>query len=147
MPTNPTKQNPQIGAGPGNQPKWWTDQHTQNWDRIKDQQRKDWESASAASSGVVHADTDMSKHKPGAQAGQTGAQTGTPGTQVKWNDAESAMRYGHGAQSQYGKEHHEWNDSLEGKLKQEWLDLKSGKTWQEVKDAVRRGFESGRRKG
>lgn len=146
-PSNPSKANPQTGAGPTNKPTWWADQHLKDWDRIKDQQKRDWESGSKAG-GAIHADTDVSGKAKSVESGSKtgGAQTGTSaGKPMNWHDAEPAVRYGHGAHKQYGKEHHDWDDKLENRLKSEWNDLKSGRTWQEVKDAVRRGWDAARR--
>ena len=53
------------------------------------------------------------------------------------------MRYGYGASRQYSTDA-AWDDRLEAKLKEEWNDLKSGRTWDEMKSAVRRGWDAAR---
>ena len=58
-----------------------------------------------------------------------------------WNNVEEGYRYGVGARSQYGANQGDWNDGVEGKLREEWGDMRSGRTWDEVKMAVRRGWE------
>lgn len=63
----------------------------------------------------------------------------------QWSRSEPGMRYGYGARAQYASEM-EWTDKLEAKLREEWNDLKSGKTWDEVKAAVRRGWDAARSK-
>lgn len=59
-----------------------------------------------------------------------------------WSRVESSYRYGVGAREQYGQE--DWSDRVESKLREEWDDLKSGRTWDEVKSAVRRGWDRAR---
>lgn len=66
-------------------------------------------------------------------------------SEEQWGRSESGMRYGYGAASQY-KSETDWTDKVEAKLKEEWNDLKTGKTWDEVKTAVRQGWDGARRK-
>jgi hypothetical protein len=63
----------------------------------------------------------------------------------QWTSSEDGMRYGYGAASQYHTEPN-WTDKVEAKLKEEWTDLKTGRTWDEVKTAVRNGWDAARRK-
>jgi hypothetical protein len=62
----------------------------------------------------------------------------------QWTRNEPGIKYGYGAATQYTNEM-DWSDRLEMKLREEWNDLKTGKTWDEVKSAVRRGWDSARR--
>lgn len=62
-----------------------------------------------------------------------------------WDADEPAVRYGYGASNQYKSAHAEW-DKAEAKLKEEWNDLKSGRTWDEIKGAVRKGWDAARGK-
>lgn len=61
-----------------------------------------------------------------------------------WESNEPAVRYGYGASRQYQGAHASWDDRAEAKLKEEWTDLKSGRTWEEIKDAVKRGWDAAR---
>ncbi len=61
-----------------------------------------------------------------------------------WDTNEHAVRYGYGASRQYKASHADWDDKAEAKLKEEWNDLKSGRTWEEIKGAVRRGWDAAR---
>ncbi|EYF06344.1 hypothetical protein [Chondromyces apiculatus] len=126
-------------------PAWWNDEKTTAWDRVKEALRRDWEQTKA----------DFTKHQ-GQELNQDVGDTvkqavgkepipppGMPN--VDWDHVEPGMRYGWGAASHY-KDEADWDDRVEGKLKEEWNDLKSGRTWDETKDAVRRGWDSARRK-
>jgi len=135
----------------GTNPSWWNDSHNSAWDRTKDAMRRDWEQT-RHDFGSTHArdlDQDVDntvKQAVGAERIPAGNQ---PNRDDDWSAHEPAVRYGYGAYGQYGRENDrevQWGDSVEGKLKQEWSDLKHGRTWDEAKDAVRRGWDSARRK-
>jgi hypothetical protein len=123
-------------------PRWWNDEHTSAWDRIKAAFRRDWEQTK----------NDLSFKKAGRDLDQDVGDTvkQAAGKQPVMTDdydrLEPAMRYGYGASNYYRDDKDDWDDRTEGKLRQEWNDLKSGQTWDEVKGHVRRGWEWGRRK-
>ncbi len=129
----------------GISPRWWNEQTTSGWDRVKEALRRDWEQTKADFS-------DTKGQELNQDAGDTVKQAlgkqpipprGAPNSD--WDQVEPGLRYGWGAASQY-QEHTDWDDNVESKLKEEWNDLKSGRTWDEIKGSVRRGWESARRK-
>ena len=67
-----------------------------------------------------------------------------PNRDDDWNNVEEGYKYGVGARSQYGAQYSQWDDRVESKLREEWSDLKAGRTWDEVKAAVRGGWETSR---
>lgn len=70
----------------------------------------------------------------------------TLGNKGDWSHIEPAMRYGHGAYSQYGKEHGEWNDQVHDKLRSEWSQHGTSHPWESIKQFVRKGWDAARRK-
>ena len=131
-----------------NNPKWWNKEHDSAWDRVKDAMKRDWEQTkSDLTGGRKGRDLDQDvddtvKQAAGKQAIPPTPMKNPPDVDDKdWKRVEDDYRYGVGARQQYGNEHRDWDDNLEGKLKEEWGDLKSGRTWDEVKSSVRRGWE------
>ena len=133
-----------------NQPKWWSEKHTSAWDRVKAAMKRDWEQTKAdVSSKGRELNQDVGdtvkqaagkQHIPPANvANPRDASDIESGKDSDWNRVESSYRYGVGAREQYGSE--DWNDRVESKMREEWNDLKSGRTWDEVKSAVRRGWD------
>jgi hypothetical protein len=125
-------------------PKWWNEEHESTWGRVKAAMKRDWEQTKAdVSSKGRDLDQDVGdtvKQAAGKQPIPPMSQR-TKDEGDEWNRAEEGYRYGVGARSQYGHEHSQWDDKLEGKLKEEWGDMKSGRTWDEVKSTVRRGWD------
>ena len=124
-------------------PKWWNEEHESTWGRVKAAMKRDWEQTKADLSSKGR-DLDQDVDDTVKQA--MGKQNIPPPTQPNrddddWNNVEEGYRYGVGARSQYGTEHADWDDRLEGKLRNEWGDMRSGRTWDEVKSAVRRGWD------
>jgi len=129
----------------GNNPKWWNDQTTSSWDRIKEALRRDWEQTKADFSNTKGQELNQDAGDTLKQAAgkQPLPPSGVPNSD--WDQAEPGLRYGWGAANQY-QDHADWDDRVESKLKEEWNDLKSGRTWDEAKSFVRRGWDSARRK-
>jgi hypothetical protein len=125
-------------------PKWWNEEHESTWGRVKAAMKRDWEQTKADVSSKGR-DLDQDVGDTVKQA--AGKQPIPPISQAnknaddEWKQAEEGYRYGVGARSQYGSTHSQWDDRLEGKLSEEWRDMKSGRTWDEVKSAVRRGWD------
>jgi len=120
-------------------PKWWNEEHTSAWDRVKAALKRDWEQTKAD----FHAGgKDLDQDVPDTIKQAVGKQVIPPAGVPNWEEVEPAGRYGVGARNHYGE--HDWDDRLESKLKEEWSDLKSGRTWDEVKSVVRRGWERGK---
>ena len=125
-------------------PKWWNDEHESTWSRVKAAMKRDWEQTKADFSKTKGRELDQDVDDTVKQA--AGKQPIPPLNQPNrdeddWNRVEEGYRYGVGARSQYGTQYNEWDDRVESKLREEWGDLKSGRTWDEVKSAVRRGWD------
>jgi hypothetical protein len=132
-------------------PTWWSDKHTSAWDRVKDAFARDWEQTKADFSKTKGQELDQDvndtvKQAAGKQAipptGVPNAPKGGRGFDA-YEDAEPALRYGFGASSQFS-DYNAWDDRLENKLHGDWDALGTGSKWEQVKDAVRRGWERGR---
>ena len=126
-------------------PRWWDEQKAYGWERVKEALRRDWEQTKADF-------TDDKGQELNQDVGDTvkqalGKQPIPPryAPNSDWDQVEPGLRYGWGAASHYS-DHTDWDDRVERKLKEEWNDLKGGRTWDEAKSAVRRGWESARRK-
>jgi hypothetical protein len=125
-------------------PKWWNEEHESTWGRVKSAMKRDWEQTKAdVSSKGRELDQDVDDTVKQAMGKQAIPPLSQPNKDADddWKQAEEGYRYGVGARSQYGANGTQWDDRLEGKLKEEWGDMKSGRTWDEVKAAVRRGWE------
>jgi hypothetical protein len=132
-----------------NQPKWWSEKHTSAWDRVKAAIKRDWEQTKADLSSKgreLNQDVgDTVKQAAGKQPIPPAHVPNPPdiesGKDGEWTRDESSYRYGVGAREEYNSD---WDDRVESKLREEWDDLKSGRTWDEVKSAVRRGWDRAR---
>lgn len=124
-------------------PKWWNEEHEGTWDRVKAAMKRDWEQTKAdMSSKGRDLDQDVDDTVKQAMGKQSIPPPGQPNRDDdEWNRVEEGYRYGVGARSQYGSQHNDWDDRLESKLRDEWGDMRSGRTWDEVKSAVRRGWD------
>lgn len=125
-------------------PKWWNEEHESTWGRVKAAMKRDWEQTKAdVSSKGRELDQDVDDTVKQAMGKQAIPPISQPNKNADddWKRAEEGYRYGVGARSQYGRDYTDWDDRLEGKLKEEWRDMKSGRTWDEVKSAVRRGWD------
>ena len=142
------------------QPKWWTDEHTSTWGKVKDALHRDWEQTKKdLHLGGQELDqnvTDTVKQASGKEAIPAGGApntAATPGrettkrsTDLAWDDAEQPLMYGYGARKQYGAEHAQWDDKLETRLKGDWDSAgdKLGRKWDDVKQVVRHGYDRAR---
>lgn len=124
-------------------PKWWNEEHESTWSRVKAAMKRDWEQTKAdVSSKGRELDQDVDDTVKQAAGKQPIPPINQPNRDDDdWNRIEEGYRYGVGARSQYGTQHNDWDDRLEGKLREEWGDMRSGRTWDEVKAAVRRGWD------
>lgn len=124
-------------------PKWWNEEHESTWGRVKAAMKRDWEQTKAdVSSKGRELDQDVDDTVKQAAGKQAIPPLSQPNVEDDdWKRAEEGYRYGVGARSQYGREYSQWDDRLEGKLRGEWGEMKSGRTWDEVKAAVRRGWD------
>lgn len=124
-------------------PKWWNEEHESTWGRVKAAMKRDWEQTKAdMSSKGRDLDQDVDDTVKQAMGKQSIPPPGQPNRDDQdWNKVEEGYRYGVGARSQYGSQYNDWDDRLESKLRDEWGDMRSGRTWDEVKSAVRRGWD------
>jgi hypothetical protein len=135
-------------------PSWWNDKHSSGWERTKEALRRDWEQTKADfTDGGQELNQDVGdtiKQAAGKEAippaGIPNAPelTATSSTRRNdWGSVEPAMRYGYGARHHYSDV--DWSDDLELRLRRDWDETSSGSTWEQVKGAVRRGWESVKR--
>ena len=113
-------------------PRWWREDHTSAWTRVKEALRRDWEQ-------TKH---DFNKES-GIDRGQgvTDTVKQMAGKQPLWPSVEPALRYGYGAGYNYQDE----DFSLrENDLEKEWNEMYPGTQW--PRDYVLRGWEWSRRK-
>ena len=125
------------------QPAWYSkDTHGSAWERAKVAMKRDWEQTKndfgvAGTKDLGQDAGDTVKQAAGKEAIPAGS----------WDDAEAPLQYGYAARDQFGKEHgHAWNEKLEGSLKDEWEKGRDAtrKGWSDVKQFVRKGYESAR---
>jgi hypothetical protein len=135
-------ENPNLDRDRAASPRWWKDEHTSAWERVKAAFRRDWEQTKHDLS-FKKKGTDLDQDV-GDTIKQAAGKEPIPGHD--FDRLEPAVRYGHGASMYYRDDADDWDDHTESKLREEWNDLRSGKTWDEVKDHVRRGWAWGRRK-
>jgi hypothetical protein len=119
-------------------PKWWNDEYESTWSRVKTAMKRDWEQTKADVSSKGH---DMDQDVDDTVKQAAGKQAIPPMGMKNPDDDEDALRYGAGARKHYESAHREWDDRVESKMREEWTDLKTGRTWDEVKAAVRRGWD------
>jgi len=127
-------------------PRWWDDSHSSGWERAKEALRRDWEQTKAdVSDGGQELNQDVGDTLKQASGKQPIPPAGTPNRDsssrsfTDWNSAEPAVRYGYAARYYY--QDSEWNDELESKMRRDWDDTESGSTWEQVKSAVKRGWQ------
>ncbi|HVH44275.1 MAG TPA: hypothetical protein VM925_18110 [Labilithrix sp.] len=143
------------------QPKWWTKEHGSSWERVKEAMKRDWEQTkNDLHMGGRDLDQDVDdtvkqatgkdvippRSQPNAPGG-TDAKSVSGRGNLSWDDAEVPLAYGYGARQNYGSQHNEWDDRLEGTLKSEWESSSTGgmhRKWDEVKNLVRRGYDRAR---
>lgn len=135
-------------------PSWWNDDHSSSWERTKEALRRDWEQTKADfTDGGKELNQDVGdtlKQAAGKEAIPPAgipnpAESSTDSTRRHndWGSVEPALRYGYGARQHYSDV--DWSDDLELRLRRDWDETSSGSTWDQVKGAVRRGWESVKR--
>lgn len=147
-------------------PAWWSRDDDAAWDRARERVIRDWAAGLPAESSdrgtttgsvigdiVTHMTGHPDLHYPrgedhlGIATSETARSTaGMAPSRGDWRRAEPAIRFGHGAWNHYGGEHAVWSDALEETLRREWQTVGDGGAWDEVRDWVRRGWDSARRR-
>jgi hypothetical protein len=118
-------------------PRWWREDHTSAWTRIKEAMKRDWEQ-------TKHDFSKKSGQELNQDAGDTLKQMSGKEPVGEWNSVEPAMRFGYGAGNNY-KDDMAF-DAREKDLERDWNDMKPSRPWAESRDYVRRGWEWSRRK-
>jgi len=128
-------------------PKWWTDQHTSAWERVREALRRDWEQTkhdlSKKKGHELNQDVgDTVKQAAGKEAIPPNDGPNPPRVVGNWDDVEVPMGYGYGARLTYGQQYAGWDDKIEKRLHEDWdAQPGSGKEpWDRVKPWVQRGW-------
>ena len=131
-------------------PKWWSEEHSSAWDRVKAALKRDWEQTKNDLSSSKGRDLDQdvpdtvkqavgSKPIPPANVPNPPERRERP----EWKEAEAGARFGVGARKQY-KEHTEWDERLESRLRDEWNQLGTSQKWEQARAGVQSGWERGK---
>jgi hypothetical protein len=130
------------------QPAWWNEGHATAWDRVREAMRRDWEQTKQdlkmkGGHELNQNVGDTVKQAAGKEAIPNINNANPPKIIGDWNDIELPTEYGFAARAHY-KDHTGWNNDLELTLKSEWSAAsdKTGRAWDDVRDHVRRGYES-----
>jgi hypothetical protein len=131
-------------------PDWWTDAHSSNWERVKHAVRRDWEQTKGdLSDNGVDLNQGASDTIRQALGTQPIPHDGLPNPGPRhahasvWASFQAAVRYGYGARLHYKEDL--WDEKLTARLREEWRASNQPSTWEEVKEAVERGWHSARR--
>jgi hypothetical protein len=148
-------------------PHWWTRDHDADWQKSRETLRREWERSAtdpaedtgATTTGSALGDilTQMTGHPDlhyppgenhlGVSTSESAAATlGSAPSRDAWQRAEPAMRFGHAAYHQYGRDHPAWSEQLEVTLRREWQAMCGSDGWHEVRDWVRHGWDAARRR-
>jgi hypothetical protein len=112
-------------------PVWWVIEHDFAFDHVKRSIRQKWQGTRRT---VVT--TEGSNWKPRCAAAIASQNP------LSFAEAETAIRFGYGAQVEYGSSFRQWNDDLDFKLAREWLSTNPTQlpTWEQAREAVRYGW-------
>jgi hypothetical protein len=124
-------------------PKWYSAEHRDAWERVKAAFRRDWEQTKADFSDKkgLELNQDVGDTVKQAAGKEPVPPLSQPNRDEDWAKIEDGIRYGYSARQQYATDHTDWDARLENKLQQEWSDLKSGQSWDEMRGFVRRGWD------
>lgn len=110
-----------------NRPGWYTDEHDNNWDRVKAAFANDWE---------------QTKHDFGSDSARDLKQDATDtvkqaaGSRDAFENHEQAFRFGYAAQRQYRSQYPTWNNDLETRLRQDY-----GTEFDRDRDYIRHAYD------
>lgn len=113
-----------------NRPSWYTNEHDSQWDKVRTAFRNDWEQTKHDFGSKTAPDLNQ-------DAGDTirQATTGTDRSD-RFEDHESAFRFGHAAQSHYRSKYPTWNKDLETSLRNDY-----GSEFDRDRDYIRRAYD------
>lgn len=108
-------------------PKWYTNEHDNNWNRVKAAFQNDWEQTKH-DFGSKNA-RDLNQDVPDTVKQAAGAPDA-------FENHEQAFRFGYAAQSQYKKQYPSWNNELDTQLRRDY-----GADYDRDRDFIRRAYE------
>jgi hypothetical protein len=111
-----------------NRPAWYTDDHDNNWERVKGAFSRDWEQTKHDFGSKTARDLDQ-------DAGDTIKQA-AGSDDDSFDTREPAFRFGHAAQRQYQTQHATWNDDLDKNLRNDY-----GADYDRDKPYIRHAYE------
>jgi hypothetical protein len=130
------------------QPAWWNEAHANAWERVKEAMRRDWEQTKhdlhlKGGHELNQAMADTVKQAAGKEPMPPIDRANPPKVIGEWNDDELPLEYGYSARNHYGPDRN-WSEEMERALRREWEAGRapSRRGWDEVRDAVRHGYES-----
>lgn len=98
--------------------KWYTDEHTSTWERIKAAFRNDWEQTRHDFGSERARDLDQDVDDTVKQ--MSGKQSTYRFGEMDFNDMEPAFRYGYAARDHYGEQYPTWTPSLRDELRRDY---------------------------
>ncbi|MBN9689179.1 MAG: hypothetical protein J0M24_02985 [Verrucomicrobia bacterium] len=119
-------------------PTWWNSESESSWERIKAAFQRDWDQTKH-DLGAQKPDTDQGVGNTVRQA--AGKEPIPPRGQRAFADAETAVRFGHGARRHYGKKYPTWSPELEAQLRSDWRTSAPDSAWDEEAPYIRRGWD------
>jgi hypothetical protein len=130
------------------QPAWWNEHHASAWERVKEAMRRDWEQtrhdvAMKGGHELNQGVADTAKQAMGRERIPRDDRPNPPKVIGDWEDVELPLEYGFGARDEY-KQYSAWGPELERTLRSEWEKdrAKTGRDWTDVREHVKRGFET-----
>lgn len=110
-----------------NRPDWYTDDHDNSWERVKQAFRNDWEQ-------TKHDFGSKNARDLGQDVDDTVKQAA--GTDDAFENHEQAFRYGYAAQRQYKSKYPTWSNDLDNTLRGEY-----GENYELDRDYIRKAYE------
>ena len=112
-------------------------------EKVRKEQMKAAEASAKAAENIAEVRTKAAEKaaevREKAQDGIAKQQEKVAEARRDWSQAESAVRYGYGARTQYAGSN--WDNQLEDRLRREWTDLKNGTSWDDARSYVRHGWD------
>ena len=119
-------------------PKWWNNEHTSAWDRVKAAFKRDWDQTKHDFGGH---EPDTDQHVDDTVKQAAGKQPIPPRGQPTYEEVEDAYRFGFGARQHYGKKYATWDPQLQSQLETDWREIYSDRDWAKYRDSIRRGWD------
>ena len=110
-----------------NKPTWYTDEHDNGWNRVKQAFANDWEQTKHDFGSKTARDLDQDVPDTVKQA---------TGTEDAFDRHEPAFRFGYAAQQNYRSKFPSWNNDLDSRLRQDY-----GSDYDRDRDDIRRAYE------